>query len=178
MAHANGKIYRDASTNPPYGIDARGDVAVVVQRSSGDWGQLCGDVDKNGADVNKVNIHSVHKPVRSDLQGGTEQEIKVPAKYGFAIDAKSTGSGTTLSFVQQLRSQGASYAHWRWNKPRARAAVRRSITVSRTSTATATASSRTGRRPSSPASRPARSPSTEASRFPWRSPGAARRPRP
>ena len=118
MAHANGKIYRDASTNPPYGIDARGDVAVVVQRSTGDWGQLCGDVDKNGADVNKVNIHSVHKPVRSDLLGGTEQEVKVPAKYGFAIDAKSTGSGSTLSFIQQLRSQGASYAHWRWNKPR------------------------------------------------------------
>lgn len=117
MAHANGKIYRDASTNPPYGIDARGDVAVVLQRSTGDWGQLCGDVDKNGADVNKVNIHSVHKPVRSSLKGGTEQEIKVPAKYGFRIDTKAAGS-STLSFVQQLRSQGAGYAHWGWNKPR------------------------------------------------------------
>lgn len=117
MAHANGKIYRDASTNPPYGIDARGDVAVVLQRSTGDWGQLCGDVDKNGADVNKVNIYSVHKPVRSALLGGTEQEVKVPAKYGFVIDTKAAGSGT-LSFIQQLRSQGASYAHWRWNKPR------------------------------------------------------------
>lgn len=117
MAHANGKIYRDASTNPPYGIDARGDVAVVLQRSTGDWGQLCGDVDKNGADVNKVNIHSVHKPVRSPLKGGTEQEIKVPAKYGFRIDTKAAGS-STLSFIQQLRSQGAGYAHWGWNKPR------------------------------------------------------------
>ena len=136
MAHANGKIYRDTSTNPPYGIDALGDVAVVVQRSTGDWGQLCGDVDRNGADVNKVNIHSVHKPVRSALLGGTEQEIKVPAKYGFAIDAKSTGSGSTLSFIQHGTS------------PAEKAAVRRSTTASTISTATATASSRTGRRPS------------------------------
>lgn len=117
MAHANGKIYVDHSVDPPIGIDPIGDVGAVLQRSTGDWGQLCGDVDKDGNDVNKVNIHSVHKPVRSALVGGTEQEIKVPAKYGFQIDTKAAGSGT-LSFIQALRNQGASYAHWRWNKPR------------------------------------------------------------
>lgn len=117
MAHVNGKIYIDHSVDPPIGIDPLGDVGAVLQRSTGDWGQLCGDVDKDGNDVNKVNIHSVHKPVRSALLGGTEQEIKVPAKYGFQIDTKAAGSGT-LSFIQQLRSQGASYAHWGWSKPR------------------------------------------------------------
>lgn len=117
MSHANGKIYRDTSVDPPIGIDPRWDVGAVLQRSTGDWGLLCGDVDKNGNDVNKVNVHSVHKPVRSALLGGTEQEIKVPAKYGFRVDAKAAGS-STLSFVQMLRSQGASYAHWGWYKPR------------------------------------------------------------
>lgn len=117
MAHANGKIYVDHSVDPPSGIDPLGDVGAVLQRSTGDLGQLCGDIDKDGNDVNKVNIHSVHKPVRSTLLGGTEQEIKVPAKYGFQVDAKAAGS-STLSFVQQLRNQGASYAHWTWNKPR------------------------------------------------------------
>lgn len=117
MSHSNGKIYRDTSVNPPIGIDPWADVAYVVGRNTGDWGQLCGDVDENGNDVNKVNVHSVHKPVRSDLVGGTEQEIKVPAKYGFRVDTKSAGS-STLSFIQQLRSQGANYAHWGWYKPR------------------------------------------------------------
>lgn len=117
MAHANGKIFVDRSVDPPIGIDPLADVAYVTGHDSGDWGQLCGDVDENGNDVNKVNVFSVHKPCRSALPGGTEQEVKVPAKYGFRIDTKAAGSGT-LSFIQQLRSQGASYAHWGWDKPR------------------------------------------------------------
>lgn len=117
MSHSNGKIYRDTSVDPPIGIDPWGDVSYVLGRNTGDWGQLCGDVDENGNDVNKVNVSSVHKPVRSELVGGTEQAVKVPAKYGFRIDTKGAGSNT-LSFIQQLRSQGANYAHWGWYKPR------------------------------------------------------------
>jgi hypothetical protein len=117
LANANGKIFIDRSVDPPIGIDPWADVAYVTGRSTGDYGQLCGDVDENGADVNKVNVHSVHKPVRSALLGGTEQEVKVPAKYGFRVDTKPAGSGT-LSFIQQMRSQGANYAHWGWYKPR------------------------------------------------------------
>ena len=117
MAHANGKIYVDRTVDPPIGIDPLADVAYVTGHNTGDYGQLCGDVDENGNDVNKVNGFSVHKPCRSAIPGGTEQDIKVPAKYGFGIDTKAAGSGT-LSFIQQLRSQGADYAHWRWNRPR------------------------------------------------------------
>ena len=117
MSHANGKIYRDTSVDPPIGIDALGDVAAVTGHNTGDWGQLCGDVNENGVAVNKVNVNSVHKPVRSSLKGGTEQEVKVPAKYGFQVDTKAAGSNT-LTFIQGLRSQGANYAHWNWNKPR------------------------------------------------------------
>ena len=117
MSNANGKIYRDTSVDPPFGINPWTDVSYVLGRATGDWGQLCGDVDKDGRDVDKVNTNSVHKPVRSELQGGTEQQVKVPAKYGFRIDTKEAGANT-LSFVQMLRSQGANYAHWGWDKPR------------------------------------------------------------
>lgn len=117
MPNSNGKIYRDTSTNPPKGIDPWGDVSYVLGRSTGDWGQLCGDVDENGNSVNAVNIHSVHKPVRSSRVGGTEQQVKVPAKYGWQIDSKTAG-GSTLSFIGMLKSQGANYQHWRWLKPR------------------------------------------------------------
>lgn len=117
MPNNNGKIYRDTSTNPPRGIDPWSDVSYVLGRSTGDWGQLCGDVDEDGNDVNAVNVHSVHKPVRSSRVGGTEQQVKVPTKYGWQIDAKTAGSNT-LSFIGMLKSQGAGYQHWRWLKPR------------------------------------------------------------
>lgn len=117
MAHNNGKIYRDTSVSPALGVDPIKDVAYITGNSTGDWARLCGDLDASGNDANKVNIHSVHKPVRSPLKGGAETDIKVPAKYGWQITTKAAGSNT-LSFIQQLRSYGANYAHWRWLKPR------------------------------------------------------------
>lgn len=118
MAHINGKIFRDTSYDPPIGVDALADVAVVTGHNTGDWGLLCRDVDDNGDDVDMVNPNSVHKPVRSSLEGGTDLEVKVPAKYGWQIDKKAAGVNTTNFIENQIKPQGANYKHWTWLKPR------------------------------------------------------------
>ena len=63
MPNSNGRIYIDTSTTPNKGIDVRRDVAHVLGRSTRHFGQLCGDVDKNGIRVYAINKWSKYKPV-------------------------------------------------------------------------------------------------------------------
>lgn len=65
MAHNNGII-----TKP---INVRADIAYVLGRSTGDVGQLCGDVDANGTPVNRINKWAKYKPVINTLIDTTGQ---------------------------------------------------------------------------------------------------------
>ena len=116
MANSNGKIYRDTTTNPPIGIDPWGDVAYVLGRNTGDWGQLCGDVDENGNDVNKVNSSSVNKPYRS-ASLATLETGRAAANFGWDITKKAAGTATS-SFITTLKNKGVGGAFWAYNKPR------------------------------------------------------------
>lgn len=109
MAHLNGKIFIDPG-NPNVGVSIS-DIQQTIHSGKRDIGSLI----TTGA----INKYSLHKPVRSSLWGGTEQQVKVPAMYGWEIDKKtSLTSGSTATFIGQLKSQGASYEHWRYLRPR------------------------------------------------------------
>lgn len=71
MGHNNGII-----TKP---INVRGDIAYVLGRSTGDVGQLCGDVDSVGAAVDVIKKFCWYKPIRQ-------------SSPGFDISTKSAGS--------------------------------------------------------------------------------------
>lgn len=110
MSNLNGRIFTEEIDGVQYGVSIR-DIQTVIGDSSKDIGNLCRSAG--------LNPYSVHKPVRSALWGGTEQQVKVPAKYGWDIDVKNPGSaGNTDTFITQLRTQGDSYAHWRLLLPR------------------------------------------------------------
>lgn len=89
MPHdSNGRIY----ISNGQGIDVRGDVAYVLGRSTGDVGQLCGDVKWDrirGAWVgaNAIKKWSKYKPVRHTSKGVSSQAevlaIMKEANYGF-----------------------------------------------------------------------------------------------
>lgn len=115
MHDNQGRIY----TENGQGIDVRGDVAYVLGRSTGDVGQLCGDVDGNGVRQNKINKWALYKPISHPNIGYvtlTERIAKfhgyTPASYDFACYVGSGGSlvGTPFSTHPQP-------GKWTYNPP-------------------------------------------------------------
>ena len=106
MPHSNGRIYTDHTVTPKLGIDATKDVAYVLGRTTGDWKQLCGDVDANGNDVNKVNIYAINKPVRWSGRRTPSAAERGALRYGLYLNSTLRPS---------LANQDP---YWKYNKPR------------------------------------------------------------
>ena len=109
MPHSNGRVYTDHSVTPKLGIDAVRDVAYVLGRKTGDWKQLCGDVDQNGNDVNKINIYAINKPIRWSGRRTPNASFRAAARYGLYLNSTLQ---TSLSYQDP---------YWKYNKPRGRA---------------------------------------------------------
>lgn len=80
MPHTSTRIYVDTSVTPPLGIDPA-DVAAVLVRNTGDYGQLCGDVIWDGSLNNgnggwrrcyAINKWAKYKPVRKANMWNTQ----------------------------------------------------------------------------------------------------------
>lgn len=108
MPHSNGRVYTDHSVTPKLGIDAVRDVAYVLGRNTGDWKQLCGDVDQNGNDVNKINIYAINKPIRWSGRRTPNASFRAAARYGLYLNSTLRPS---LSYQDP---------YWKYNKPRGR----------------------------------------------------------
>ena len=109
MGHTTSRCYLPS-------LDFKGDVAYVLGRTTGDEGQLCGDVDGNGQDQNKIQKWSLYKPVRLNKLGILTE-----------ADFKSVNYGYEINSYQYLRTQGASQGAvdawlagtiWAYLKPR------------------------------------------------------------
>ena len=106
MHDNQGRIF----TQNGQGIDVRADVAYVLGRSTGDVGQLCGDVDANGRPINpqNVNVFSYNKPFEhSSLQVTTQDRRQ--ANYGVEL---------TQPFVEG--DYDLTKCKWSWVRPRTR----------------------------------------------------------
>lgn len=99
MSNRNGRIYIDTSGTTPIGIDPLADVSYVLGRSTGDYGQLCGDVNENGIRVNAVNIFSLCKPFRSSAKGFTDAASRLTAAkaVNYGNDIVSCGTANFAS---------------------------------------------------------------------------------
>lgn len=89
MGHSSSRIFIDTSVTPHIGIDPIADVSYVLGRNTGDYGQLCGDVNENGVRVNKINPFSLFKPFRSSIPGFTTAAARLAA-------AKAANYGTDI----------------------------------------------------------------------------------
>lgn len=85
MSHNNGKIYIDTSVTPNKGIDPIADVAYVLGRNTGDYGQLCGDVDNLGVRVNAINKWAKNKPVRHSSVAVLTSAQRISALHGLQL---------------------------------------------------------------------------------------------
>lgn len=103
MPHDNqGHIYIQGG----YGISVRGDVAYVLGRSTGDVGQLCGDVDANGVRLNPpvINKWAKFKPYRSSNRATTLTD-RINAFYGLSVNVfenLGTPGGSTSGLFRNL----------------------------------------------------------------------------
>lgn len=115
MPHSNGRIY----TSNGYGIDVRGDVAYVIGRSTGDVGQLCGDVNANGVRLNPpvINMWSLNKPVRwAEKAQPSNWQAASSGNYGIAPHGFGTGSNA-LSSLRTYAYDGLLNG-WGYEPPR------------------------------------------------------------
>lgn len=110
----NGRIYIDTQTGK--GIDVRGDIAYVLGRSTGDVGQLCGDVDANGTRLipSKINKEAKFKPVVYPSWSATKATVPTlyrgsDGKCGIEIPVL-TATEFALSTIQSLIENAADYA--------------------------------------------------------------------
>ena len=104
MSNSGGRIYTDENT----GVSI-GDLQVVLGTARNDLGGIITNAE--------INENSLHKPVRSNKPFGTEQDIKVPTKYGWTIIKKNIGSNTN-TFINTIKTYGASFKYWNYEKPR------------------------------------------------------------
>jgi hypothetical protein len=89
MAHTLSRVFIDKSVTPNIGIDPLLDVSYVQGRATGDYGQVCGDVDENGTRVNKTSVFSMAKPFRNAFPGFSSAAAQLAA-------AKAANYGTGI----------------------------------------------------------------------------------
>lgn len=111
MSHSNGRIYIDTSGTTPIGIDPLADVSYVLGRSTGDYGQLCGDVNENGVKVSKVNVNSLHKPVRSSLKAVLTDAQFGAVNWGYRVPS----SGDLSSLIGNINSEESGTTPSAWS---------------------------------------------------------------
>lgn len=117
MSNANGRIYIDTSVTPNKGIDVSRDVAHVLGRSTRQFGQLCGDVDKNGVRVNAINMWSLQKPVRR--AGGSQPSNWQAASSGnYGINPHGFGAGATALTALRTYAYDGKLNGWEYEPPR------------------------------------------------------------
>ena len=123
MPHdSNGRIYTDNG----HDIDVRGDVAYVLGRTTtGDVGQLCGDVDANGNVVGKINPWARYKPARGSSVGFINRTLNLDSLgLGGANNVAGPPYATTIQGFINLYADteylwGTEKAHgWRYLRPR------------------------------------------------------------
>lgn len=85
----DGMVYIETGTTPKLGVDPQADVSYVLGRSTGDYGQLCGDVDENGVRVGAINPMAKWKPVRHSTPGLITETQRAGVRYGFATPIPS-----------------------------------------------------------------------------------------
>lgn len=107
MHDSNGRIF----TQNGQGIDVRGDVAYVLGRSTGDVGQLCGDVkwdedEQAWVDAKAINMYSKRKPVRYNSKAPLNLETLTALRFGLYLNS-------TLDMTKHYQDP-----YWKYNKPR------------------------------------------------------------
>lgn len=121
MAHSNGKVYINTNVTPNIGISTD-DVAYVLGRSTGDIGQLCGDVNESGEAVNRINIWAAHKPIRSQKlrlttnETDPDQDDYAISNYGFDLDETSGASSDNI--VELFNRAKTLSGNWIYLHPR------------------------------------------------------------
>lgn len=126
MPHDNqGRIFIDTSVTPNKGIDVCADIAYVLGRNTGDVGQLCGDVDKDGNVVGAINPWALYKPARGLSVGFINRTINLDSLgLGDANDIPGPPYATTIQGFINLYADtenlwGTERAHgWRYLRPR------------------------------------------------------------
>ena len=119
MSHSNGKIYRDTSGATPIGIDPRADVAVVLVRSTGDYGQLCGDVNGSGVDLDAINKLAKYKPIQASAPGNLTDALRKAAVHGFGANGLPVYT-SAAALTAALRAGITAGAHWQYTPPTTR----------------------------------------------------------
>lgn len=110
MPHdSNGRIF----TQNGQGIDVRADVAYVLGRSTGDVGQLCGDVrwddnEQAWVDAHAINIYTKHKPVRWNSPAPLTSAQLGALRWGLSLNANP------------VLSKNYQDPYWKYAPPRGR----------------------------------------------------------
>ena len=96
-------------------VDNYGDIAHVLGRTTGDEGQLCGDVDAQGVPQNKIKFWSLHKPIQLNKKEELTEADRKSANYGYTITSYDKPVGQA--------GEGLIYGHlnnltWQYFKPR------------------------------------------------------------
>ena len=96
-------------------VDNYGDIAHVLGRTTGDEGQLCGDVDAQGVPQNKIKFWSLHRSIRLNKKEELTEADRKSANYGYTITSYDKPVGQA--------GEGLIYGHlnnltWQYFKPR------------------------------------------------------------
>ena len=92
-------------------LDFKGDVAYVLGRNTGDEGQLCGDVDENGLNVDAIRKWAAFKSCRNIKKGDLTTAEREDAYYGMNITPCGP-NGDVANFISRYTSE------WTHLKPR------------------------------------------------------------